>query len=198
MRQRYRRLVGAACCVGAIGVIAALLLSGQGAGADQNDQGNRPGTGHAKTHGPPSGRGHGSLHPSGWASASGSPSGSGSGSAHVAPAAHGSTPAGVARPTAQPSAWTNPAPNSAVAPVPAARTTITLQGMRSLPPASGPVRHPTGQPARIVDVAAAPATPTHDSVVLAATLSGLLFAVGVVALTYGYRPGRRDGRHRSA
>lgn len=194
MRRRYRRFVGAACCVGAIGVMAGLLLSGQVAGADQNDQGDHPGTGQAKLHGPPSGRGHGNRHSGGWTTASASVA------AHVtAPAAgHGSTSANGAQPAAQPSAWTNPAPAGAVAPVPAPRTTITLQGVRSVPPASQPVRHPTARPAQIVEVAGAPAAQAHDSLALAATLSGLLFAVGVLVLTFGYRPGQRHGRHRSA
>jgi hypothetical protein len=73
-----------------------------------------------------------------------------------------------------------------------------MQGVRSLPPVSHPVKHPAARPAQIVEVAAAPASPAHDSLALAATLLGLLFAVGVVLLTYGYRPGHRHGRHRSA
>jgi hypothetical protein len=50
----------------------------------------------------------------------------------------------------------------------------------------------------MVEVAAAPATRARDSVALVATISVLLVALAAVLVTYGYRPGRRQGRHRSA
>jgi len=202
MTRRYRRLAAAACCIGALGVMAAVLLPGLGAGADQggqysqSDQGGQGGTGHAKTHGPPAGHSHGNAH-AGWASASKSASASASAQAvaRSAAAAHGPTPVPSAQPTAPPS---GPASTSALGAAPAAHTTITLQGVRSTPPAPHQVTHVGSQPANIVEVAAAPARSAHDSVALGATISGVLVAIAIVALGYGYRPGNREGRHRSA
>jgi hypothetical protein len=79
-----------------------------------------------------------------------------------------------------------------------ARTTVTLPGVRSAPAASHPAGHAASQPARMVEVAAAPATRARDSVALVATISVLLVALAAVLVTYGYRPGQRQGRHRSA
>jgi hypothetical protein len=186
MRRRHRRLAAAACCVGALGVMAAVLLPGLGAGADQGDQ---PGTGHAKTHDPPAGHGHGNSHPGGWTSASTSAR------AHSAAADHTPTPVLSAQPTAHRSTWTSPGSTGALAAAPGAGTTMTLQGV---PPAPHRVTHVSSQPADIVEVAAAPSRPVHDSVALGATISGVLVAIAIVALGYGYRPGNRQGRHRSA
>jgi hypothetical protein len=193
MRRRYGRLAAAVCCVGAIAVMATLLLSGQGAGADEGDH---PGSGHTGAHGRPSGHGHGSTHSGGSASPSASRSASASVAARPASTAGSPTPMHSAQPTAQPS--TRPESNSAPAPAPSAHTTITLPGVQSMPAASHPVGHAAGQPARMVEVAAAPATQARDSVTLAATISVLLVALAVVLLTYGYRPSQQRGRHRSA
>jgi hypothetical protein len=173
MRRRYRRIVAAACCVGAIGVTVAVLLPGQGAGADR---GGHAGSAHTKTHGPPPGHGSGNPH-------------GGSASASVA-ARVASASASVPAPPA-------PASNSASAPAPAARTTITLQGEQSRPPAPHQVTHENRPAAQIVEVAASPTTPARDSVALAATIAGLLVATAIAVL-YGSRPGARQGRHRSA
>jgi hypothetical protein len=196
MRRRHRQLAAAACCIGAIGVMATVLLPGQGAGADQGDQGDQGGS-HSKTHS----HGHSSAHPGGWASTSASASASATTSAQAvartSATAHGATPASAAQPTAQPSAPGTPAPNSVAGAVPAAHTTITLQGVRSVPPASPPVHQVNSPPAQIVEVAAAPSRPTDGSVALAATSSGLLIALAIMVLAWGYRPGHRNGRHRS-
>lgn len=190
MRRRHRQLAAAACCIGAIGVMATVLLPGQGAGADQGDQGGSP----SKTHS----HGHSSAHPGGWASTSASASATTStrAVARTSATAHGATPASAAQPTAQPSAPTAAAPNSVAAALPAAHTTITLQGVRSVPPASHPVDQVDSPPAQIVEVAAA-SRPTDGSVALAATSSGLLIALAIMVLAWGYRPGHRHGRHRS-
>jgi hypothetical protein len=189
MRRRHRRVAAAACCVGALGVMAAVLLPGLGAGADQGDQ---SGTGNAKTHGPPAGHGHSNPHPGGWTSASKSAT---SAPARPAAAAHTPTPVLSAQPTAHRSAWPRPASTGALAPAPGA---MTLQGVRSAPPAPHRVTHMSSQPANIVEVAAAPSRPVHDSVALGATISGVLVAIAILALGYGYRPANRQGRHRSA
>jgi hypothetical protein len=157
--------------------MAAVLVPGQGAGADR---GGHAGSGHTKPHGAPPVHGSGNPH-AGWASAS------------VA-ARSASVPA---QPAAQPATPTAPGPNGASAPAPAARTTITLQGEQSRPPAPHQVTHANSPAARIVEVAASPTTPARDSVALAMTIAGLLVATAIAVL-YGSRPGVRRGRHRSA
>ncbi|HEY3089976.1 MAG TPA: hypothetical protein VGJ59_18145 [Jatrophihabitantaceae bacterium] len=187
MRQRYRRIVAAACCVGAIGVMAAVLLPGQGAGADR---GGHSGSGHTKTHGPPPGHGSGNPDASGWASASVAAR-TASASASVPAPGHS------AQPAAQPATPTVPASNTASAQAPAARTTVTLQGEQSRAPAPHQVTHANSPAAQIVEVAASPNRPARDSVALAVTIAGLLVATAIAVL-YGSRPGPRQGRHRSA
>jgi hypothetical protein len=74
---------------------------------------------------------------------------------------------------------------------------MTLQGVQSVSPPSQHAAPQTSQPARIVDVAAAPATPNHDSIAVAASIAGVLIAIAAVVLISGYRPSQRHGRHRS-